>query len=191
MRCWNKFRPGMLNYFMYVAYGRLLLESNETMVLSTINEINSFDTSTSSTTVSLVLAMLVILSLMTFLIYAWYLAFTFIKNYDPEKKFVLMEFFIDIKHNASARFHTPLMLLRRVVFVIVIIPLAVAGPNFIFPVLLVFELPYLFFVIKVRPFQEWNENFIEIMNECFYSAFIVLFWILNSEERWTRVTTRI
>ena len=52
-RNWGSIRMKILNLFFYMMYVRMLLESNETMVLSTVSEIHTFDTSTAPAIISL------------------------------------------------------------------------------------------------------------------------------------------
>lgn len=162
---WNFIRQKIINLLFYAVYTRLLLESNETMVLSTISEINTFDTSSTPAIISLTLALCLAIVLSVFLCYAWFLAYKLIYNFDPDEKFFFMEFFADLKPNKRARFYTPLLLLRRFVFVLVIIPMAPVGRHFIFSFLLIFNIPYLLFIALVKPFEEGYENLIETMNE--------------------------
>ena len=59
-RQWGSLRTKVINFFFFVVYVRMILESNETMVLSTISEIDTFDTSSAPAIISLVLAFFVV-----------------------------------------------------------------------------------------------------------------------------------
>jgi hypothetical protein len=44
-------------------------------------------------------------------------------------------------------------------------------------------------IIILRPFESMVDNFLEIMNECFYSIFIVIIWTNKRLEDWNSSST--
>lgn len=58
------------------------------------------------------------------------------KNFDADKKFFFMEFYADIKESKWARFYSPVLLIRRLAFVVVIIVLGFVGRDFVLGTLL-------------------------------------------------------
>lgn len=188
---WLWLRTKLLDWFMYVIYVRMILEANQVLLFSSLKEIDIFDVEETASIVSLCVAMLVLLMCLFLLIQALYLFCKHFKSYDPEEKFVFMEFYADVKNKRWARLYTALLLARRFLFVIAIIFLAVAGTQWIFGVLLGTQIVYWVALVVLRPFEEAKNNLVEITNETFYFVFIVLMLFLTSEEKWTESMTKL
>ena len=103
----------------------------------------------------------------------------------------ISEFFADLKPKKIVRIYTPLLMAKRMLFVIIILILQSFGKNLTFSIMFIFQVPYTIYLLIIRPFEAGTDNFIEVMNETFYIVFIVLFWSLDSEKSWTLTMVRL
>lgn len=100
--------------------------------------------------------------------------FKHFKYYDPDKRFLFMEFYAGIKDSRKARIYTTLLLSRRLCFVVTIILFGFIGRTPIFSIMLTIQFLYWLCLILVKPFEVLKDNIIEIANETFYMAFVCL-----------------
>lgn len=161
-------RVKLLYWFMYVIYIRMVLEANQVLLFSTLKELNIFAVEDSAAIVSLVIAILVLLFCLFLLIEAIILFCKHFKNYNPEEKFLFIEYYADVKNHRWARIYTTLLLTRRLLFVIVIILLGFIGGRRVLTILLVVQVLYWIALVILRPFDEVKNNLVEITNETFY-----------------------
>lgn len=110
---------------------------------------------------------------------AFYAYFKYRFEYDPKKKFLLMEYFADIRNWSVARLYTALLLSRRLIFVSLIIFLPDAPREVIYStllgnpkrfIILAIQAGYIVSLIILRPFENLTNNLIDIVNEFFLTA---------------------
>jgi len=121
IRNFSILKTKILDLFMYVIYVRWLLEAHETMVISSTLEIKELAGSSAASIVSEIIAALFLLICLIIPTVALVLFYRHREMYDPNEKYIMMEFFAGLKNTKWARFYTFLMLFRRVVFVAIVI----------------------------------------------------------------------
>ena len=114
-------RSKVTDLIFYIMYWRLLIEAHENLVLSSTLEIKELQSASTPEILSLVIAWVVLGICFLMPVVAFYLFYVHRKEYDPEKKHMLMEFFEGLKNKKIARLYTGASFLRRVLFVWTII----------------------------------------------------------------------
>ena len=84
-----------------------------------------------------------------------------------------------------------LLLLRRVVFIVILVYLGSISLYFRFGGLLVLQFIYLSFVVYIRPYWDKKLTWIEIINELYFLLCIGLLCYYNTESKWSSTFTRI
>ena len=161
---------------------RLFIESHEAMLLSATSEVYSMDFSSAARIISFGTAIVVLSAGIILPGLAFYVFWKYRKGFDPEKKFVFMEFLADLRNAKVARIYMSVLLIRRIVFVILVIFLIESPREFIYIVIiskplfdftvLASQLTYLITIITIRPFESAINNIIEVVNELFLVVII-------------------
>ena len=169
-------------------YIRTILEMNQFVLISVINEISIFNTSSSTRIISFVIAILILIWWIIFIIITLCLALSsYIVNEEIHNK--IGEFFTGLKMLKKAKIYLPILLLRRAFFVAMLI-IFVSPPSWvIISILWLLQLLYLFYLITQRPFKEAKDNIIEIINEIFFLILLSSLIYLNWEENWNDIKT--
>ncbi|CAI2365377.1 unnamed protein product [Moneuplotes crassus] len=179
-------RDKVIDIIFFVAYARLLLEAHETMVISSALEIREFDSSSASAIISHLISWVFLLLCLIIPTFALYLFYTHRNRYDPDKKTPTMEFFEGLKNNKWSRFYSFLLLFRRVLFVLIVIFMTDnVHRAYIYSILLVSQLAYFGTLIYLRPFEEMQDNIIELVNELFLVGVICYLFAMTSGDKWT------
>ena len=114
-----------------------------------------------------------------------YLTFS---NYrqDIKEHNKLEEFFNCLEENKKSRFWIWLLLLRRTLFVVLLVTWASFPSRQILGVLIFLQVLYYGWLIYVRPYKEIKENIIELLNEAYFITIIVVLIFFNTENDWTQ-----
>ena len=117
----------MLNtVFIILTFGwyiRYILETNQYILISSVNEIYLFDLSDPKRISSLVFAVLVLFLCISIVLFVFWLSFSSYKMYE-EKHSKLEEIFSGVKMQKSSKLYVPTLLIRRALFVVLLITLA-------------------------------------------------------------------
>ena len=171
-------------------YIRLVLEINEYMIISSINEIHNFDYSKTALLISLCFAHFVLLSyliLIIFLIIFSLSSYQIASNHHNK----LSEFFSGLKSSKKHRLYVAFLVLRRWIFVAVLISFNSSLVIIKTAILTGVQLLYLISMIVRRPFEDTKCNIIEILNELIFLLLLGSLLIYNSEVAWTETVAYI
>jgi len=114
-----------------------------------------------------------------------------LKHLHDERSDYISEFFADIKNTKFTKLFTPLLLGRRMLFVIIILVMQPFGKKPTFILMVCIQVPYVIYLLIARPYESPKDNFIEVMNEFFYCLFLLIFWTIDSEQQWTPAMIRV
>ena len=99
-------RRKALDLMMYFVYVRLLLEIQQTLLLSSTNEILDSDYEEVGAIVSIIIAWFVLLFCLIMPVIAICYFWKFRRGLDSKHKFFFKEFFADLKNSVPARLYT-------------------------------------------------------------------------------------
>ena len=91
----------------------------------------------------------------------------------------------------KSKLYVPVLLMRRAIFVILLITLQCIKSSILIGLLSILEIWYLIYIIILRPFEEKKNNIIEIINEIFFSVLLSSLLYLKSESDWNSKITDI
>ena len=180
----------VFNIMTFGFYIRNVLELSQFILISSISEINEIDISDSLRIISFVFAVLMILCNITLLIIINYLTFS---RYEliENKHNKLGEFICNLQENKKSRFYLTMLLVRKLSFVALLITLVSVSSRILIGIMISIQLVYGVYIIFVRPYKEFKENLILIINEVYFSLFLITFEILNNEEAWSSLKTNL
>ena len=95
----------------------------------------------------------------------------------------LGEIFNSIEMHKS-KLYVPVLLMRRAIFVTLLITLQSIQSWILISLLSVLEIWYLISIIILRPFEEKKNNIIEITNEIFFLVLLSSLIFINTENDW-------
>ena len=169
---------------------RNTLEISQFVLISSINEINVHNTKDSYRLSSFIfaIAMIFIFILMIWLIL--YLTFSSYRLIEKEHN-KLEEFFIGQKYDRKSKFYTTALLLRRIMFICLLIVFSSLSSKLLISILMLLQLFYVGNLIFIRPYKGVKENIIEILNELYISFLLSILILLNSENNWNSIKTKI
>ena len=180
----------LYNLLTFNYYIRSSLEMNQYLLICSVYEIYNFNVSDSYRIASLVFAMLLLSGWILIAMFAFCLS---ISSYtiNEEKHNVLGEFISGLKLDKKFKLYGFILILRRTVFVILLLTWVLVDFRLIIGVLAFLQLIYLTYVCYLRPFKEFKDNLSEILNELYFQLLLSSLIYLNTESNWspTLVTT--
>ena len=171
-------------------YIRFILEINQYLLVSSINEIYNWNTSQSSRIVSLISAVLILIFCFVLIICTFMLS---LSSYEviEETHNKLGEFYWGIKMQKKNKIHIPLMLSRRMIFISSLICLTSVNSQILIGVLSFLQLLWFVYLVILRPYKEFKGNLIEIIWEMYFLTLLTALIWLNSDEKWTKLSTNM
>ena len=173
----------VLGYFI-----RSGLEMSQFFLISSVNEIYQWDTSDFYRLLSFIFSISMILVYVLVVLLVLYLTFSKYRLNEREHN-LLGEFFRGIQQNKRHKFYVTLLLLRRFLFVILLITWLFISSRALTIVLSLIQIVYILNLSYLRPYEGTKGNFIEILNEIYYGFLVLFLAIVNSEFEWNSTKT--
>ena len=180
----------IFNLLTFDYYIRNSLEISQFLLISSVNEINQHSTGEFLRLASFVFAILMVFFYVSVLLVVNYLIFS-LYEMDESKHNKIGEFFWDIKDNKKSRFYVTMLLLRRLVFVTLLVTITSVSSRSLIGTLIFLQFLYGGYIAFSRPYREAKGNFIEIMNEVYFTLFLSTFMAFNYEDDWTSFKTSV
>ena len=165
---------------------RSFLEMIQFSAISSIHEVLKFDASEVFSLISLIVALCYITTLIIIFGIMIYLALSsyIVEENEPNK---LGDFFEGMKMKRSFKFYAPMMIARRVIFVLLLVSLNSISSKTLIGILSFLQLLYMIYVAYLRPYSEIKWNIIDIMNEVYFLLLLFTLIFLNEERDWNNV----
>ena len=165
-------------------YIRLLMEMNEYIVVSSINEVYAFNTGETSQIISAVFALLAMIGSVVWIAICIALS---LSSYEiaEEKHNKLEEFFEGMKLQKKFRVFIAILMIRRFLFILFWVTLASIPSRAIIGLLVPIELAFIVYAIIFKPFQEVKANIIQIVNEVSFFLLLSALLVYNTSTDWT------
>ena len=179
--------------FMFLTFSwyiRYILEMNQYMLISSINEIFNFDTSTSLRIISVCFAFLILSFWLSLIVLTSKLTFSAYESIEGGHN-KIGEFFNGVKMEKKSKLYVVVLLIRRFVYVFLLISLVSIQSWILISVLSILQFGYALFIIILRPFKEIRCNLIEILNELYFIVLLSALIFLNKKEDWNNTITTI
>ena len=177
----------IMTYGWYIRY---IFQTNQYILISWIYEIYHFHVSDIKRIASLSFAILILCLCIVLIIFVLWLSLSSYEVLkDNHNKFG--EIFRGITMQKISKFYVTILLIRRVVFIALLITLVFLQPWIVISILSLLQLWYLILLIAVRPFESKKNNIIEICNEIYFILLLSSLIYFNSEKDWSSQITQI
>ena len=180
----------LFNFLTFCFYIRVVLEMNQFLLICSVYEVNSFNASHLFRVISLGFAMLIIVTWIAISAFVFYLSASFY-SVDESKHNKLGEFFNGLKMQRRFKLHAFMLMLRRIVFVTLLLTCGSVASRLLIGVLAFIQLIYLAYVCFMRPFWQIKNNLIEIVNDIYFLLLLSALIYFNVESYWSSTTTSI
>ena len=180
----------LFNFLTFGYYIRAMLEMNQFLFICSVYEVYSFNASQLFRVISLGFAMLIFAAWIVNSVFVFYLSASFY-SVDESKHNKLGEFFNGLKMQRRFKLHAFMMMLRRIVFVTLLLTCGSVASRLLIGVLAFLQLIYLAYVCFMRPFWQFKDNLIEIVNEIYFLLLLSALIHLNVESYWSSTATSV
>jgi hypothetical protein len=184
-------KTDLLHLFRYVLYVRLIWLAATSLLLSSVKELDAFEFENAASSFSTVVALGVFIAFCIFILVALLYNVLAMKYFEQGKEFVFMEFFSGIKNSPIAMTFTPVHLLRKVIFISIILFISAGDRITAYAVILTLQVVYCVFVMIIRPFRNLYDNLILMVNEVFIAAYIIIIVGLDFYNEWTDLAAEL
>ena len=168
----------------FAIYIRFTLELSQFLIVSSISEIWSFDTSGELRVISIAFAIIVLLFYIIVIIMLFLFAISSYREIEGEHN-KLSELVSGLKPNRKERFYVAILMARRLIFIIILLVFSFISSKTVIGILVALQVPYIIYLIFIRPFKEMDSTIVELVNEFIFLALLVSLIIFNSESNWT------
>ena len=172
------------NMLTFGYYIRAILEMNHYLLICSVYEIYSFNFSQPIRIVSLVFAILILIGLILTAIWVLCLSITSY-TIEEENHNKLGEFFSGLKMLKKFKLYVFVLIIRRTLFVISFVTCVSITSKYVIGAIAFLQLIYLGYICYLRPFKEFKDNLIEIMNEAYFLLLLSSLLYLNTADKWS------
>ena len=175
----------LLTFSWYIRY---ILEMNQLTLISSLYEISNFNTTQKYRIISLtsaLIAMLLCIFLIAIITLISISSYEVVENQHNN----IGELFSGQKMQKKTKLYTSILLLRRMIFVILLLSLVSVRSWIVITILSLLQLWYLITIIIIRPFIKIRNNMVEIINEIYFFILLIFLIIFNSKENWNSTVT--
>ena len=197
--CWSyvllgihKILQKLMILFTFTLYIRIILQTNQFILISWVSEIYQFNFYGTKRKISTIIAFLTFIVWITIVVFTFLL--TWFKDVDrlsesSEKWSKFANLFDGISPNKKSRLFVWLIQIRRAVFVILLITLGPKSSIIAISFWVGLQLVYLGFLITIRPYKEVSCNVIEITNELYFLVILASLLKFNTATGWEGTPT--
>ena len=175
-----------LKYFTIWVYLRIILQSNQFMLIWSAYEINLFGTKSTSRTISYIVAVIVLIFWIKLTLLSLLKAFHARVPSNQLHISIFKELFSGVKETKAAKYLTSMLMIRRAVFVCFLIFWSSLSINFKIGTLDFLQCLWIIYIIIVRPFENLRDTVIWIVNDI---QFLILWSSLfkyNESKDWNQ-----
>ena len=166
------------------------LEMSQFILVSSFHEIYELNTTDSYRISSFIFSIWMIIIFWLMLSFIQYLIFSSYR-YNENEHNKWEEFFRGLKQNKKSKFYLTMLLLRRLVFVSLLITWVNISSRAFIVILALIQAIYIIYLSCIRPWEAIKGNIIEIMNEFYFLFLLIFLSIINTENDWNSAKTSL
>jgi cysteine-rich repeat protein len=179
------------DFFTFTVYIRLILQSSQFMLMSSIAEFYAFNLENDSYIVSLGLAGLVLLLIGVFFIIGVKFWITRVRKWAYHQESRFNEFFNGLKKTKFATSYSLLILLRRAYLILWIIWTR-SMPLMLYLIgAALLQVLHASVIILIRPFNQVKDNIVEVANELVFTTLMAGLVYFNNEAAWNKMSISV
>ena len=179
--------------FTFAMYIRVILKTNQYILVSCVSEVYYFNDYGTKRVVSLVVAILTLIASLTMVVIVVLLVWNQIDEdqESPDKRNKFAQLFNGVSHNVKSRLYIAFLQIRRAIFVILLVTIEPQSSILVISILVGLQVIYLGILVIIRPFELVKCNIIEIVNEMYFLTMLASLLKYNSITNWEGTPTTI
>lgn len=179
------------DFFSFNIYLRSMIEGYQFLLISWIYELKEYDVGKFAHQFSYSLASVTFIILVGFMCLALHQFRYYTSHYNPNKHTYWDEFFIGVKNQKYARAYYALFLTRKLVYVSWLMFFDFIPVWITVIVFAVMQICYFLLIALLRPFENGQDNFIEVINELYFAVLVTWLVPFDRESEWIGSPTKI
>ncbi|CAI2381249.1 unnamed protein product [Moneuplotes crassus] len=183
-RC-KRFFKKLFRFCTFNVYIRIFMQAFAFTTLSIFSELYNINLATTVTKISLGLCVIFAICTSVLFILSFYMYCKSFPQIDQEKYWPCVEYFNGVKPTKCSKLYSSLFMLMRLLMTSLLIfgQTALSHEKAIYFYLL--NIAYCIYLIIVRPFENPQDNIIEIINQTLFCCLAVPLSWLNTKQAWT------
>ena len=177
----------LFELFTFTIYIRVILESLQLLLLSSVSEVYQLNFSNTSRIISYQFAILVVVLCIGLMALTAVVSVKRAINSFFDERGKLDELFGGLKQTKRAHMYNFVLMTRRFLFIIWLLCFEWVPAVVVVCIFMTMQLFYTLWVIYARYFDIVKDNIVEIYNECIYLTLLILLTYFRKEDRWNDV----
>ena len=195
LSCIHWFLQKLMELFTFALYIRIILESNQFILIAWVSEMYQFNFNETKRKISIIIAFLILIAWIA--LYCNHDFFHFISNSanklseSQDKRSKFAHLFEGLSPNKKSRLFAWLLQIRRAIFVILLIILGPKSSIIVISFLVGLQLIYLLLLATIRPYEVVIWNIIEMTNEFYFLVILAFLLKYNTAADWEGTPTSV
>ena len=180
--------------FTFALYIRIILKTNQYILLSWVSEIYYSNYSGAKRIFSMIIAYLTLIAWISMIIAViWFALTKDFNNYQEssDKRSKFAHLFNGVSQNPKSRLYVAFLQIRRAIFVILLVNIEPVSSILVICILIGLQVVYLVILVIIRPFELVKCNIIEIVNEMYFLTMLASLLKYNNVVIWEGTPTAI
>ena len=194
LTCIHWFLQKLMVLFTFALYIRIILQSNQFILISWVSEIYQFNFNETKRKISIIIALLILIAWIALIVITT--LFTFSKDVNKisesqDKRSKFAHLFDGLSPNKKSRLFAWLLQIRRAIFVILLIILGPKSSIIVISLLVGLQFIYLLLLAAIRPYEVVIWNVIEMTNEFYFLVLLAFLLKYNTAVDWKETPTTV
>ncbi|CAI2381390.1 unnamed protein product [Moneuplotes crassus] len=181
----KKFMESLFKFFTFNIYIRVFIQAFMFTTLSIFSELYNLNLSTTVTKISFGLCVIFCICTSVLFLLSFYMYYKSFPQVDSKKYWPCVEYFNGIKPTKFSKLYSSLFMLVRLSLISLLIFGQSIGSHDKATYFYLVNIAYGAYLILVRPFENLQDNIIEIINQIIFCCLAIPLSWLNTEEAWT------
>ena len=192
LTCIHWFLQKLMVLFTFALYIRIILQSNQFILIAWVSEIYQFNFNETKRKISIIISLLILIAWIALIVITT--LFTFSKDVNKisesqDKRSKFAHLFDGLSPNKKSRLFAWLIQIRRAIFVILLIILGPKSSIIVISFLVGLQFIYLLLLAAVRPYEVVIWNVIEMTNEFYFLVLLAFLLKYNTAADWEGTPT--
>ena len=194
LSCIHWFLQKLMELFTFALYIRIILESNQFILIAWVSEMYQFNFNETKRKISIIIAFLILIAWMALIVITFLFTFSKVENKlseSKDKKSKFAHMFDGLSPNKNSRLFAWLLQIRRAIFVILLIILGPKSSIIVISFLVGLQLIYLLLLAAIRPYEMVIWNIIEMTNEFYFLVLLAFLVKYSTAADWEGTPTTV
>ena len=194
LSCIHWFLQKLMELFTFALYIRIILESNQFILIAWVSEMYQFNFNETKRKFSIIIAFMILIAWIALIVIT--ILFTLSNSANKlsesqDKRSKFAHLFDGLSPNKKSRMFAWLLQIRRAIFVILLIILGPKSSIIVISFLVGLQLIYLLLFVAIRPYEVLIWNIIEMTNEFYFLVILAFLLKYKTAADWEGTPTTV